>query len=151
MSWSASELRLRLATWNRFKPSSKICLLIVPRWYIFCASFMLFLSCVCYAFVHVCLFVPCGHQLGKGWTLGSSLSCLIVSLHFPIGILGQVWHLILSIPDLCTLYYCMMPSNTFRQICYIDWNIFMATKHEPKVKILRHRYLANASHLFPVT
>ena len=41
---------------------------------------MLFLSCVCYAFLHVCLFVPCGHQLGKGWTLGSSLWCLIVSL-----------------------------------------------------------------------
>ena len=25
--------------------------------------------------------------------------------HFPIGILGQVWYLIVSIPDLCTLIY----------------------------------------------
>ena len=25
-----------------------------------------FLACVCYAFVHVCLYVPCGHLLGKG-------------------------------------------------------------------------------------
>ena len=25
--------------------------------------------------------------------------------HFPIGILSQVWHLIVSIPDLCTLTY----------------------------------------------
>ena len=25
-----------------------------------------FLSCVCYAFMRVCLFVPCGHLLGKG-------------------------------------------------------------------------------------
>ena len=25
-----------------------------------------FLSCVCYAFVRVCLYVPCGHLLGKG-------------------------------------------------------------------------------------
>ena len=25
-----------------------------------------FLSFVCYAFVHVCLCVPCGHLLGKG-------------------------------------------------------------------------------------
>ena len=25
-----------------------------------------FLSCVCYAFVRVCLFVHCGHLLGKG-------------------------------------------------------------------------------------
>ena len=26
-------------------------------------------------------------------------------IHFPIGILGQVWYLIVSIPDLCTLTY----------------------------------------------
>ena len=26
---------------------------------------MFFLSCVCYAFVYVCLFVPCGHLLGR--------------------------------------------------------------------------------------
>ena len=36
--------------------------------------------CVCYDFVHVCLFVLSGHLLGKGWPLGSSLWCLIVSL-----------------------------------------------------------------------
>ena len=40
----------------------------------------LFLSCVCYAFVQVCLFVPCGHLLGKGWSLDPSLWCLNVSL-----------------------------------------------------------------------
>ena len=28
--------------------------------------FYVFLSCVCYAFVRVCLDVPCGHLLGKG-------------------------------------------------------------------------------------
>ena len=26
-----------------------------------------FLSCVCYSFVRICLYVPCGHLLGKGW------------------------------------------------------------------------------------
>ena len=41
---------------------------------------MFFLSCVCYAFVHVYLFVPSGHLLGKSWPLGSSLWCLIISL-----------------------------------------------------------------------
>ena len=41
---------------------------------------MFFLSCHCYAFMHVCLFVPCDNLLGKGWPLGSSLWCLIVSL-----------------------------------------------------------------------
>ena len=28
--------------------------------------FYVFLSCVCYAFVSVCLYMPCGHLLGKG-------------------------------------------------------------------------------------
>ena len=28
--------------------------------------FYIFLSCVCYAFVRVCLYVPCGHLLEKG-------------------------------------------------------------------------------------
>ena len=40
--------------------------LTVPRRYFFCGSFMFFLSCVCFAFVRVCLYVPCGHLLGKG-------------------------------------------------------------------------------------
>ena len=29
-------------------------------------SFMLFMSCFCYAFVRVCLLMPCGHLLEKG-------------------------------------------------------------------------------------
>ena len=55
-------------------------LLTVPRRYFFCGSFMFFLSCACYAFVCVCLYVSCGHLLGKGWPLGSRLWCLTVSL-----------------------------------------------------------------------
>ena len=69
-------------------------------------AFMFFvLSCVCYVFVRVCLYVFCGHMLGKGWPLGSRLWCLLWVCHFPIGILGQVWYLVVSIPDLCTLTY----------------------------------------------
>ena len=49
------------------------------------------------------LYVPCGHLLGKGLPLGSRLWSLTVSLS--LGILGQVWYLIVSIPDLCTLTY----------------------------------------------
>ena len=59
---------------------ASIFLLTVTRRYFFRGSFMLFLSCVCYAFVHVCLLLPCGHLLGKGWTLGSRFRYLIVSL-----------------------------------------------------------------------
>ena len=29
----------------------------------------------------------------------------VVASHFPIGILGQVWYLVVSISDLCTLTY----------------------------------------------
>ena len=50
-----------------------------------------FLSCVCYAYVHVCLFVPCGHLVGKSWPLGSSLWCRIVmlGLHYVPGSHGS--------------------------------------------------------------
>ena len=47
------------------------------------------LSCVCYVFVCVCLYVLCGHQLGKGWPLGSRLWCLTVSLSLSHWYLGS--------------------------------------------------------------
>ena len=63
-----------------------------------------FCSVLCLlCFVRVCLYVLCGHLLGKGLPLGSRLWCLLGVCHFPIGILGQVWYLIVSIPDLCNL------------------------------------------------
>ena len=66
--------------WSRVKPSSYIFLLTFPRWCFFYGSFMLFLSCFCYAFVYVCKLMPCGHLLGKDWPLGFSSWCLIVKL-----------------------------------------------------------------------
>ena len=44
--------------------------------WIICVISVLF----CYAFMYVCLLMPCGHLLGKGWPLGSPLWCLIVTL-----------------------------------------------------------------------
>ena len=41
---------------------------------------MFFLSCGCYAFVRVCIYVPCGLLLLKDWPLASCLWCLTVSL-----------------------------------------------------------------------
>ena len=71
--------RVRLASWNRLKPSSKIF-----HWPFqggtFLWTFYFFLSCVCYAFVCVCWYVPCVHLLGKGWPLVYHLWCLTVSL-----------------------------------------------------------------------
>ena len=37
------------------------------------------------------------------WLLFVMLNCVFVT--FPCGILGQVWYLIVSIPDLCRLSY----------------------------------------------
>ena len=82
MSWSTSELRVRLAPWNRFKPSSKIFLLTVSRWYFFCGSFMFFSVLCLLCLSRVCLFVPCGHLLGKGWLSFVVSNCEFIT--FPL-------------------------------------------------------------------
>ena len=100
VSWSISELRVRFAPWNRFKPSSEIFLLTVSRRYFF----------VDHGFSVLCLLRLCARLFicalcspaGKGLT--SRFWCLWVC-HFPIGILAQVWYLIVSISDLCNLTY----------------------------------------------
>ena len=105
MSWSTSELRVRLAPLNRFKPSSKIFYWPFQGGTSF-VDLLCFCSVLCLlCFVRVCLYALRGHLLGKGWPLGSRLWCLLWVCHFPIGILGQVWYLIVSIPDLCNLTY----------------------------------------------
>ena len=65
---------------------------------------MLFLYCVCHAFAsaHCCLVVTCLERADL-LALILKLNCVIVT--FPFGILGQVWYLIVSIPDLSPLSY----------------------------------------------
>ena len=64
----------------------------------FCLLFAMSL----YASVYMCFVVTC-------WERADHLALVcVVELcvwHFPIGILGEVWYLIVSIPDLCTLTY----------------------------------------------
>ena len=90
-------LRVRLAPRNGFKPSSKIYLLTVPR-----PSFVdhlcfsvLCLLCLCVRLYICALWSP----TGKGLT--SWLSFVVSNC----GILGHVWCMIVSIPDLCGLTY----------------------------------------------
>ena len=66
---------------------------------------MFFLSCVCYAFVRVCLYVSVVTCWERVDLLVLACGILLRVCYFPIGILGQVWYLIVSIPDLCTLTY----------------------------------------------
>ena len=63
---------------------------------------VLCLLCLCVRLFICALWTPAW----KGLT--SHLWCLSVHCHFPIGILGQVWNLIVSIPDLCTLTYVIV-------------------------------------------
>ena len=65
---------------NRFKPSIKIFYRPLQGGTSFVDLLCFFLSCVCYVFVRVCLYVVCGHLLGKGCTLASRLWCLTVNL-----------------------------------------------------------------------
>ena len=65
---------------------------------------MLFLYCVCHA---PRLFIAAlWSSAGKGlisWLSFVVLNCVIVT--FPFGILGHVWYLIVSIPNLCPHSY----------------------------------------------
>ena len=61
---------------------------------------VLFFSCF-----RVSSLLLCGHLLGKADLLAlvGDVYCIFVT--FPCGILGQVWYLIVSFPDLCRLSY----------------------------------------------
>ena len=61
----------------------------------------MFLFCLVLAMFCARLFI-CALWSPAGKGLTSWLS-FVVSSYFPIGILGQVWYLIVSIPDLCNL------------------------------------------------
>ena len=51
-----------------------------------------------------CLFLAAlWSPTGKGWPLGSLVCDVFLCLFVPYGVLGQVWYLIVSIPDLCLL------------------------------------------------
>ena len=90
-----------------------ICLLTVPR-QCCCFFFVIYVSCLSMSCFLVCSLQPCGHLLGKGKPLGS-LVCdvLLYFVTFPCGVLGLVWYLIVSIPDLCLLTYYVMLSCLF--------------------------------------
>ena len=62
------------------------------------------MSCVSHAFasVHCCLVVTCWERADLLVLLGN-VYCIFVT--FSCGILGKVWYLIVSFPDLCHLSY----------------------------------------------
>ena len=76
---------------------------------------MLFMSCVCHAFVsvHCCLVFTCWERADL-LALVCDVYCVFVT--FPCGILGQVWHLIVSFPDLCHIPFFLLVSHREGQI-----------------------------------
>ena len=79
---------------------------------------MLFMSCVCHALasVHCCLVVTC---LERADHLAPVCDVYCDFVTFPFGILGKVWYLIVSIPDLCCLTYFETWTNYIEEI-YIE-------------------------------
>ena len=63
--------------------------------YLFCLVFAMSLC----ASVYMCFVFTCWERADL---LALVCGVLLCVCHFPIGILGQVWYLILSIPYLCT-------------------------------------------------
>ena len=68
------------------------------------------MSCVSHAFasVHCCRVVTCWERTDL-LALFGDVYCIFVT--FPCGILGPVWYLIVSFPDLCLLSYYELSSE----------------------------------------
>ena len=69
-------------------------------------NYVLTYLCLVFVMLSRLLFAALWSPAGKGltsWLLFVMFNCVFVT--FPCGILGQVWYLILSIPDLCRLSY----------------------------------------------
>ena len=75
--------------------------------YFFWGSLVCFTTCVSHGVVsvHCCLMVTCWERADL-LTLAGDVYCIFVT--FPCGILGQVWYLVVSFPDLCRLSYFNM-------------------------------------------
>ena len=76
----------------------------VLLFWIVCVIYVLF--CHAFASIHCCLVVNCCDRADL-----LALVCDVV-VTFLCGILGQVWHLIVSIPDLCRLSYFFSRTET---------------------------------------
>ena len=81
-----------------FTDRSKAVLLLWVFYVFVCLVFAMHLC----ASVYMCLVVTCWE---RAVLLALVCGIKLWVCHFPIGILGHVWYLILSIPNLCTLTY----------------------------------------------
>ena len=82
-------------------PQSMLSVMVITRYFAdWTFSFLLFMFHIylCYA---VLFLTACDNMLGKGWPLGSLVCCVFLYfVTFPYRVPGQLWYLIVSIPDL---------------------------------------------------
>ena len=77
-----------------------------------CFFFCLVIAIHFCASVYMCLVVTCWERAD---VLALVYGVQLCVCHFPFGILGQVWYLIVSIPDLCTFNYFVKLNAMFKQ------------------------------------
>ena len=89
-----------------------------------CGSFLLFMFRVCHAVmsVHCSLVVTCWERANRLALLYVKFSCVFVT--FPCRVMGQVWYLIVSIPDLCLFPYFVVNGN----VCHTALNFGVEAK-----------------------
>ena len=136
--WTKGEVG---APWNRFKPSSFFYWPFQGG-----TSFvdlLCFLSCGCFAFVCVSLYVPCDHLLGKGWPLGSCLWCLTVSLSLSHWYPGS--GVVLDCIDSWSLhpYFVSLGPSVILRICQRQHAMYYLQQN------LGRRFSASKMHLSP--
>ena len=104
---------------------------------------MLFMSCICHAFTsaHCSLVVICWERADL---LALVCDVLLGFCHFPIGILIQVWCLIVSIPDLATF----LTSNN-QENAILRKNDYISTFTE-KGRYTRVHVVINSSMGYPI-
>ena len=73
---------------------------------------MFFVSYVSHAFpsAHCCLVVTCWERADL-LALAGDVYCIFIS--FPCDIMGQVWYLVVSFPDLCRLSYFLVTLDAY--------------------------------------
>ena len=127
MSWSTSELRVRLAQWNWFKLSSKIFywpfkggISFVDLLCIFCLVFAMLLC----ASIYMCLVVTCWE---RDDLLALVFSVFLWVCHFPIGILGLA-SLAMSTSFLEALPGKLDIKRHLPSIVYISASLVMSTR-----------------------
>ena len=108
--------------------------------------YLVFVMPLC-ASVYLCLVVTCWKRADL---LALVCGVYLRVCHFPIGILGQVWYLIVLIPDLCTLTYFYMlhtlcPSTycSAKKTGISGIPKILETKHNHKSNSMFYRELAN--------